>query len=94
VIEEWSTLGQIALHPCGGTFSNWQHPAFPALALANDQRAGGGFVIAMVEMAHFTAPNAGGVEKFEHRAITQAKGIGWVGDSQQPRDFLGIERFG
>jgi hypothetical protein len=48
----------------------------------------------MVEMAHFTTPNAGGVEKFEHRAITQAKGISWVGDSQQPRDFLGIERFG
>ena len=41
----------------------------------------------MVEMAHFTAPNAGSVEKFEHRAITQAKWIGWVGDGQQPRDF-------
>ena len=45
-------------------------------------------------MGHFASPNAGGIKKFEHGAVTQAEGIGGVGDGQQPRDFIGIECFG
>jgi hypothetical protein len=44
--------------------------------------AAASFVITVVEMGHFAAPNAGGIKKFEHGAVTQAEGIGWVGDGQ------------
>ena len=48
----------------------------------------------MVEIGHFGAADAGGVKKFEHGAITQAKGIGGVGDGEEALDFFCAEGFG
>ena len=69
MVEERPGLGQVAVEPCGGAFADREHPAFSALATADHQRAGGGFVVAVVEIGHFGAPDAGGVEKFQHGAV-------------------------
>ena len=48
----------------------------------------------MIEAGHFGAPHAGGVEEFQHRAVTQAEGIGGVGQGEQALDFVESQDFG
>jgi hypothetical protein len=93
MVEERAGFGEKAVEPGGGALADGQHAALAVFALANDQGAGGGIVVAVVEVGHFTAANAGGVEEFEHGAIAQAEGIGGVGDGEQALDFLFAEGF-
>ena len=86
-------IGQKALHPCGGTRADGQHPAFAAFATAHGERAAVRIVVAEVEVGHFGAADAGGVEEFEHRTVAQAKGIGDVGQGEETRDFALIKGF-
>ena len=89
VVEERAGLGEVAVEPGGGAFADGQQPAFAVLALAHEQGAGGGIVVAVVEVGHFGAADAGGVEEFEDGAVAQAEGVGGVGDGEQAVDFLG-----
>lgn len=82
VMEERAGVGEIAVEPGGGALADGQHPAFAALALAHEQRAGGGIVVAAVEPGHFAAPDASGVEEFEHGAVAQAEGVGGIRDGE------------
>ena len=93
VMEERSGPGEVALQPSGGAFSDRQHPAFSVFALPHDQRAGVGIVVPVVEIGHFRAPDAGGVEEFQNRAVAQAEGVGGVGDCEQKSDFVFVEGF-
>jgi len=94
MVEERAGFGEVAVEPGGGALADGQHPAFAVLAFAHDQGVGGGVVVAVVEIGHFTAPDAGGVEEFEDGAVAQAEGIGGVGDGEEALDFLGAEGFG
>ena len=77
----------------GGTLSDGQQAAFAVLAFADQQGAGGGIVVAMVEIGHLGAADAGGVEEFEHGAVAQAEGIGGVWLGEQAGDFVGTQGF-
>ncbi len=87
-------FGEEAVEPGGGALAHGQHPALAVLALADHQGAGGGIVVAVVEVGHFAAPDAGSIEEFEDGAVAQAEGIGGVGDGEEALDFLFVEGFG
>ena len=93
VVEERAGFGEVAVEPGGGAFADGQQAAFAVLALADEQGAGGGIVVAVIEVGHFGAADAGGVEEFEDGAVAQAEGIGGVGDGEQALDFLVAEGF-
>jgi hypothetical protein len=94
MVEERAGFGEEAVEPGGGALADGEHAAFAVLAFAHDQGAGGGIVVAVVEVGHFAAADAGGVEEFEHGAVAQTEGIGGVGDGKQALDFLFVEGFG
>ena len=79
VVKEWAGLGQEAVEPEGGPFAHRQQAALVVFAMADEQRAGGRIVIAVIEFGHFGAPDAGGVEEFEDGAVAQAERVGPVG---------------
>ena len=93
MVEEWAGLAKEAIEPSGGAFADGQHPALAVLALSDDEGAGGGLIVAVIEVGHFSAPDAGGVKEFEHGAVAQAEGIGRVGDGEQALDFIRGEGF-
>jgi hypothetical protein len=71
VVEKGAGLGEEAVEPCGGALADGEHPAFAVLALANDQSAGGGIVVAVIEVGHFRAADAGGVNGVRPRGFTK-----------------------
>jgi len=44
--KQRACFGKIAFQPPRGSFADWQQPALAALALADEQSAGGGIIIA------------------------------------------------
>ena len=94
VVEERAGLGEEAFKPCGGALADGQHAVLAVLALADEEGAGVGIVVAVVELGHFAAANAGGVEEFEDGAVAQAEGVGGVGDGEEALDFVFVEGFG
>ncbi len=93
VVEERAGFDEKAVEPSGGALADGQHPAFASLAFADKQGPGVGIVVTVVEIGHLGAPDAGGVEKFEHGAVPQAEGVGGVGNGEQEVDFLFVEGF-
>ena len=93
-MEARAGFGEVAGEPGGGAFADGQHPAFAALALANEQGAGVGIVITVIEICHFGAANAGGIEEFQNRAVAQSEGIGGVGHGKKGLNFLFAEELG
>jgi hypothetical protein len=87
-------IGQETVKPFGGALADGEQAAFAAFSLADVEGAGGGIVVAMVELGHFGSPDTGGVEEFEDGAVAQAEGIGGVGAGEQAVDFFGAEGFG
>jgi hypothetical protein len=53
----------------------------------------GGVEVAEVEVGHFGAADAGGVEEFEDGAIAQAKRAGEIGEVEQAGNFRFAEGF-
>jgi hypothetical protein len=47
----------------------------------------------VIEVGHFGAADAGGVEEFQNGAVAQAEGVGWIGDGEQEVDFLFVKSF-
>ena len=94
MVEERAGFGEVAVEPSGGALADRQHPALAVLALAHEQGPGVGIVVAVVEIGHFGAADAGGVEEFEYGAVAQAEGIGGIGNGEQALDFLGSRYFG
>ena len=94
MIEERAGFGEEAVEPEGGPATDGQEAAFVVLAMADQQGVGGGVVVAGVELGHFGAPYAGGVEEFEDGAVAQAHGIGGVGQREEPVEFFRAEGFG
>ena len=94
VVDEWARLGEEAVEPGGGALADGQHAVLAVLALADEEGAGVGIVVAVVELGHFAPANAGGVEEFEDGAVAQAEGIGGVGDGEKALDFVFVEGFG
>jgi len=78
-IEERPGFSQVAVQPPSGPFAHRQQAAFVVFAMADEQRAGAGVVIAVIEFGHFGAADAGGVEEFKDCAVAQAERVGRVG---------------
>ena len=93
-MEKWAGLGEVPVKPRGGTFADREHPALAVFALPHDQGAGGGIVIAGIEVGHFRAPDTGGVEEFQNCTVAQAERIGDVGFGEEALDFQFVEGFG
>ena len=93
VVEERAGFGEEAVEPGGGALADWQHAVLAVLAFALDQGSGVGIIVAVIEIGHFGAPDAGGVEELQNCTVAQAEGVGGVGDGQQEPDFLPAEVF-
>ena len=52
-----------------------------------------GIVVAVVELGHLGAADAGGVEEFEDGAVAQTEGIGCVGTGEQAINFIRVQGF-
>ena len=69
--KEWSGFCQIADQPRCGAFADRKQATFAAFATTHEQGAGVGIEIAVVEVGHFGAADASGVEKFQDGAVAQ-----------------------
>ena len=94
MVEERAGFREVTAKPTGGAFTYRQHAAFTIFAFAHDQGAGGGVVVAVVEIGHFAAADAGGVEEFEDSAVAQAEGVGRIWNGEETVDFLFVKGFG
>ena len=94
MVEERAGFGEEAVEPGGGAFADGEQAAFAVFAFAHDEGAGGGVVVAVVEIGHFAAADAGGVEEFEDGAVAQAEGVGGIWNGEEVVDFLFVEGFG
>jgi hypothetical protein len=93
VVEERAGFAEKTVEPGGGALADGEHAAFAVFAFAHDQGAGGGIVVAVVEVGHFAAADTGCVEEFEHGAVAETKRISGVGDGEESLDFLFAEGF-
>ena len=93
-VKQRAGLGQVTVQPPRGTLADGEQAAVAVFTLAHEQGEGGGIEVALVELGHFAAADAGGVEEFEDGAVAQAEGIVGVRKGEQTVDFLRREGFG
>ena len=94
MLEKRAGLRQVEIQPGACSLADGQHSALSALALADQERPGGGVVVVEVKPGHFAASNARGVEEFEHDAVAQAEGVIRIRGRKQGLDFLGAQSLG
>ena len=85
-------LGEVALDPVRGVAAERHDAILAALALAHPDGAERAVEIGHVEPRQLGAAQAGGVERFEDRAVAHAEGIAHVGHGEERGDFLERER--
>ena len=94
MVEVRASFREEAAEPGCGTLADRHHATLPTLSLADHQDTGGRVVVAVIELAHLAAPDAGGVEEFKNGPVAEADGIGGVWDGEEAGDFLGAQAFG
>ena len=73
---------QVLLDPADGPFADRDHPILLPFPLTHHDRAAVGVQVVDLQAHHFHATDAGGVQGLEDRPVSDAQGIGDVGDGE------------
>ncbi len=94
MVEQGARFMKKCAKPGCGSVTYGQHTKFSAFAATDGKGVCTGIIIADIELAQLGATDAGGVEKFEHGAVTQAEGVGGIGQGEQLGDFFRCKGLG
>jgi hypothetical protein len=94
MVEQGARFTKKYAKPGCGSVTYGKHTKFSAFAATDGKSVCAGIIIADVELAELGATDAGGVEKFEHGAVTQAEGVGGIGQGEQLGDFFRCKGLG
>jgi len=85
---------EVFLQPMKGGFSDRKKAVFVAFPFSDEESLAGGIEVAEIEVGEFASPRAGGVESFQHGAVSDPERVAHVGNIHEVSQHVFTETFG